>query len=924
MTLRNPINSIISQAITSAVDGALAKHQHKQRDKDRTTQIFGEDDEDDVLSNNLSANTNSSQNLLHELEEPHDQVRDFVGAPIYDDYDDNFCREPCHKSDMMGKEEDMSLIDIHEINGNMTRETHLDRPIVTSNVGSYYVPITNLTDEPIYDVSDDEVFIDSNYCRDPLFIDEYEVQGSNKGGDFHVVVDDGNICVRKEHIDYGLREKDCPQHLRRKPPDRDQNKETSYVGTFETQERRSIGSTYTKLLEETGSVLKLDHGHHDCLRTENGLYRVITASQLTGSKDINLAATYLDAKSMVAHLRVCERSWKYDGGTLYDGLGVTPVSFRGIQGPLFSREKTMDPVLPNKEIVHLYTPICLDKLVVFQTVAKLSGEVSFMDVMFVIYPTSSTWLVYFSRGSLQNFVILGVDMSYCRHQHVCAIMHSDNLFLEKKKQQRRVNLLPLMGSVMFYVRDLKAIGKDEQVKVQIITCLVSLSCLRSCRWSFRRMQNVKWIFEWVRQENKLCWSFIFRATVSHVDLSVDLIKVEFERVRSYLYFVAYSRCVLTSFSSDVVLVFKYMVEHRFVLVYSTISSPIRGKHKHLDGRIEAFDMIQFVWVFGAYKTVTFLELQRSIPLWTLCIHFNVVSIYGILRSSAVWPLSHMDVTVPLVVFPSQWPQIELQWGVSKRKVEVVHSPHTGLGCIFVALICWSDFSCESRNLGEYPNSDFQRVCEAATYFPVVKQIFSPSSRTKFSMVMWAMTRSVGHKLICGVVLKIFKSTHRLLPNKNTRNIFLNDVTRCTFYVGWDLIHSVEVSSENLDLRDKVFHRRLAIYDGELQLVQQKKSVWVAYQCGSRTFFVIKEGKMFSLVRQSWSSLALGSAYPTVHLLPSVSSLHQLHLRVFKREFDIVLLMNLEFVVVILAAISEQVDVTVVHVQSPTVQTKKHA
>ena len=282
MTLRKPINSIISQAITSAVDGALAKHQDKQREllrdfiettasvfirqqRRRTTQIFGEDDEDYVLSNNLSGNTNSSQNLLHELEEPHDQVRDFVGAPIYDDYDDNFCREPCHKSDMMGKEEDMSLIDIHEINGNMTRETHLDRPIVTSNVGSYYVPITILTDEPIYDVSDDEVFIDSNYCRDPLFIDEVEVQGSNKGGDFHVVVDDGNICVRKEHIDYGLREKDCPQHLRRKPPDRDQNKETSYVGTFETQERRSIGSTYTKLLEETGSVLKLDHGHHDCL-----------------------------------------------------------------------------------------------------------------------------------------------------------------------------------------------------------------------------------------------------------------------------------------------------------------------------------------------------------------------------------------------------------------------------------------------------------------------------------------------------------------------------------------------------------------------------------------------------------------------------------------------------------------------------------
>ncbi|CAF1721864.1 unnamed protein product [Brassica napus] len=411
---------------------------------------------------------------------------------------------------------------------------------------------------------------------------------------------------------------------------------------------------------------------------------------------------------------------------------------------------------------------------------------------------------------------------------------------------------------------------------------------------------MKWISEWVRQENKLCWSLIFRATVSHVDLSVDLIKVEFERVRSYLCFVVYSRCVVTYFCSDVVLVFKDIVEHRFVLVYSTISSPIRWKHKHLyntpepcffffffffkmgyynlDGRIEAFDMIQFVWVFGAYKTVAFLELQRSTPLWTLCIHLNVLSIYDILRSSAVWPLSHVDVTVPLVVFPSQWLQIELQWGVSKRKVEVVHSPRTDLGCIFVALICWGDFSCESRNLWEYSNSDFQRVCEAATYFPVVKQIFSvlPSSRTKFSMVVWAMTRSVGHKLICGVGLNIFKSTHRPLPNKNNRKIFLDDVTRCTFYEGWDLIHSVEVSSENL------------------APARQGVSQGICNKRWRTTANATKEKRLGGL--SMWYSLALGSVYPTVHLLPSVSSLHKLHLRVLKREFDIVLLMNLEFVV----------------------------
>ena len=165
-TLRNPINSIISQAITSAVNGVLAKHQHKQREllrdfiettasvfiqqqRRRTTQIFEEDDEDDVLSNNLSVKTNRSQNKFHELEDPHDQVKDFVGALIYDDYEDDFCRDPCHNTDVKSKEVDMSPqsrlispIDIHEINGDMTRETLFDRPIVTRGVESYYVPVT--------------------------------------------------------------------------------------------------------------------------------------------------------------------------------------------------------------------------------------------------------------------------------------------------------------------------------------------------------------------------------------------------------------------------------------------------------------------------------------------------------------------------------------------------------------------------------------------------------------------------------------------------------------------------------------------------------------------------------------------------------------------------------------------------------------
>ncbi|CAN6998341.1 unnamed protein product, partial [Brassica oleracea var. botrytis] len=615
------------------------------------------------------------------------------------------------------------------------------------------------------------------------------------------------------------------------------------------------------------------------LGIENGLHRVITASQLTGLKDINLAtSTYLGAKSMVAHLRVCERSWKYDGGTLYDSLGVTHVSFRGIQGPLFPREKTMDPVVPNKEIVHLYSPICLHKLVVFQTVAKLSSEVSFMDVMFVIYPTSSTWLVYFSRGSLQNFVILGVDMSYCRHQHVCAPMRLDDIFLGKRKEKIQLEWMSLMGNVVFYVGDLMAVGEDEHVKVQIMTCLVSF--------------------------------------------------IKFLCVR---------------FSS-------------------------RWKHVDLNGRLEAFDMIQFIWVFGAYNTVTFLELPRSTALWPLCIHMNVISSYDILRSSAVWPLSNVDVTVPLIVFPSQWLQMELQWGVSKSKVEGLHSPQT------------------------------------AAYFLTLKTEARKASTT-FSMVVWDISRSVGRELICGVMINIFKSTQRQLPNKNARKILFDNVTRCTFLVGWDLIHSIVVSYESLELHDEencrypyerlmpargyfwlltivdkgsfpcspwihkplssksttmsfvfcpttsiqaacycdlsmdtrdhtftvildtlvgrfVISRKFAIHSGDLQLVHVTKSVFLASRVqsslihrGNRSLFVIVEGKLFSFVKPLWSSLALESVYSHIHLLPFLSSLHELHRGILKSEFDVVRLMNLEFV----AASSAQ-KVVRIH-QSPTFRVK---
>ncbi|CAN6802673.1 unnamed protein product [Brassica oleracea] len=573
----------------------------------------------------------------------------------------------------MAKEEDMSLIDIHEIND--------------------------------------------------------EVQGSNKGGDFHVVD--------------GLGEKDCPQHLRRKPPDRDQNKETSYVGPFETQERRSIGSTYTKLLEETGSVLKLDHGHHDCLsklslmekhameykitylrealalekeknrnlehelneihkqirmlnkgsstldkilsmgrtekstiglgyqgdpsssqtvfvqgrsveknktrsyldnesyvavsapsewldahkcsKTENGLLSFTDASRTNGTRDINLTTgTSLCGMSLGAYIIFFELPWTYGRHTFWDRYGNTyGFAFGGKHINLYHREETMDPVVPKEEFLSLYSPLCLYNSATFRSEAKLFGDVRFMDVMFVVFPRSYTFLKYYSTASLQTFLILGtaLDVSSFHHSHLCALMHLDHYF----------------------------VGKCNQTL------------------------QVKWL------------------------------------------------CLMESEGTSMALV-------RLVVIYPTISSPIWWKHKHLNGRLDAFDMIQFVLVYGAYTTVASLELACSTALWSLCIH---------IRSSAVWPLFHMDVTVPVVVIPSQWLQIGLQWGVFKPKVEVVHSPQTGSGCLLVAIICWRGIACESSNVLGDSNSAFQHVCAAAINF-LIYSVF-PSLSTKFSLVVWVLT-----------------------------------------------------------------------------------------------------------------------------------------------------------------------------------------
>lgn len=203
----------------------------------------------------------------------------------------------------------------------------------------------------------------------------------------------------------------------------------------------------------------------------------------------------------------------------------------------------------------------------------------------------------------------------------------------------------------------------------------------------------------------------------------------------------------------------------------------------------------------------FLELPCSTALWPLCIHMNVASMYDILRSSVVWPLSHTDITVPLVVFSSQWLQIELQYGVSKRKFEVVHRPQVGSGCLLVAIIGWRGFACESSNLFGDSNSDFEHVCVAAIKF-LIFSVF-PSSTTKLSLVVRVITRSVlNHQLVCGVLINIFKTTQHRLPNKNAHEILFADVTRCVFLVGWDLFYLLAVSYESLlldlfELRSKV-------------------------------------------------------------------------------------------------------------------------
>lgn len=285
MTLRNSTNTIIAQAITSAIDGVLAKSQHElrgllrdfcestarvflQQQQQGTTQIFEEDGEDNV-SESLEANRNLDQTQVYASEDPHDKVGDFAGMPIYDVYDDAFSptvvhdyfREFHHESVVKPQEGDKSFRDkflssivSHEIKHDMSKNSFLDGNTFTGDLWRYY----DCTDKSIYDISDGKESVDFHYYIDPFF-HEKETQGFNNDGDIQVVWDDAYIGVEKQYLNHGLGEKEDHRQFHHEPPDRGRHMEHTYVDLVATHTRITSGSKSTKLLEETRRLLKWDH-----------------------------------------------------------------------------------------------------------------------------------------------------------------------------------------------------------------------------------------------------------------------------------------------------------------------------------------------------------------------------------------------------------------------------------------------------------------------------------------------------------------------------------------------------------------------------------------------------------------------------------------------------------------------------------------
>jgi len=210
---------------------------------------------------------------------------------------------------------------------------------------------------------------------------------------------------------------------------------------------------------------------HKCSKTENGLLSFTDASRTNGTRDINLTTgTSLCGMSLGAYIIFFELPWTYGRHTFWDRYGNTyGFAFGGKHINLYHREETMDPVVPKEEFLSLYSPLCLYNSATFRSEAKLFGDVRFMDVMFVVFPRSYTFLKYYSTASLQTFLILGtaLDVSSFHHRHFCALMHLDHYFVGKGNQTIQVKWLCLMESEVMYVEYLMVIGENKRVKVQI-------------------------------------------------------------------------------------------------------------------------------------------------------------------------------------------------------------------------------------------------------------------------------------------------------------------------------------------------------------------------------------------------------------------------------------------------------------------------
>ncbi|KAF3541404.1 hypothetical protein F2Q69_00019738 [Brassica cretica] len=224
------------------------------------------------------------------------------------------------------------------------------------------------------------------------------------------------------------------------------------------------------------------------------------------------------------------------------------------------------------------------------------------------------------------------------------------------------------------------------------------------------------------------------------------------------------------------------------------------------------------------------------------------------------------------------------------------------------IVCWRDVACVS---GE---SLFGSVSGAERYI-LYFGVFS------FGCPLVDLFHLLNQKVRGFMCVGSFSPIH-VSPKGYCWILVIMDKVLCYCDISVDSWDHTFRSILNMIVGGLVFFMEHSIQGVELQLVQVKKSFRMAYHvrrfliyCGS-TLFVIIEGKMFSFVRPPQSSLAFESVYSYIHLWPIISSLHDLSRGVLKSEFDVVHLMNLEFV----ATGSEHVDVPVVRVQqSPTFQ-----